>query len=153
LTRTTGKAVRDMPLFLAEPPAVYAVRPPLVVDCSVLSAVLFEEPMRDDALRQMVGRTLHAPTLLDHELANVAIKKQRQNWPADSIDLALSDYAQQEIALHRVDIAAQVALAQRYGLSAYDAAYLWLAAELKAPLATFDQKLGTAAQQHLSTLE
>ena len=27
-------------------------------------------------------------------------------------------------------------------LSAYDAAYLWLAAELKAPLATFDRKLG-----------
>ena len=54
--------------------------------------------------------------------------------------------------LHRVDIAAQVALAQRYGLSAYDAAYLWLAAELKAPLATYDQKLGAAARLHLASL-
>ena len=153
MTRTKGNALRNVPLFLAEPPAVYAVRPPLVVDCSVLSAVLFEEPMRDDALRQVAGRTLHAPTLLDHEIANVAIRKQRHGWPADSIDLALSDYAQQEIALHRVDIAAQLALAQRYSLSAHDAAYLWLAAELKAPLATFDEKLGTAVQQHFSTLD
>jgi predicted nucleic acid-binding protein len=152
LTRAAGKA-RNVPLFIAEPPAIYAVRPPLVVDCSVLSAVLFQEPMRDDALRQAGGRTLHAPTLLDHELANVAIKKRRHGWPADSVDLALSNYVQLEIALHRVDIAAQVALAQRYGLSAYDAAYLWLAAELKAPLATFDQKLGTAVQQHFGTLE
>ena len=38
-------------------------------------------------------------------------------------------------------------------LSAYDAAYLWLAAELKAPLATFDAKLGKAAQRHLGQLE
>ena len=30
---------------------------------------------------------------------------------------------------------------------------LWLAAEMKAPLATFDRRLGVAAQRHLSTLE
>jgi predicted nucleic acid-binding protein len=40
----------------------------------------------------------------------------------------------------------------RYKLSGYDAAYLWLAAELKAPLATFDKKLAAAAQAHLSSL-
>ncbi len=43
-------------------------------------------------------------------------------------------------------------LATRYNLSAYDAAYLWLAAKLKAPLATFDAKLGEAARAHLASL-
>ena len=146
-------APRALPLYVAEPPASYLVRPPLVVDCSVLSAVLFEEPMRDEALRQLVGRAMHAPSLLDHEIANVATKKQLQSWPSDSIDMALADYAEHDIALHRVDVQAQVALAIRYGLSAYDAAYLWLAAELKAPLVTFDHKLAVAARAHLGSIE
>ena len=53
-----------------------------------------------------------------------------------------------EIDLRRLDAEAVAALAQRYNLSAYDAAYLWLAAELKAPLATFDTTLGEAAKAH-----
>ena len=35
-------------------------------------------------------------------------------------------------------------------LTAYDAAYLLLAATLQAPLLTFDQRLSQAAQRHLS---
>ena len=50
-------------LFLAEPPAAYLTRPPLVVvvDRSVLCALLSLEPMRDEALRQLTGHTLRAP--------------------------------------------------------------------------------------------
>jgi len=138
--------------FVAEPPATYLMRPPMVVDCSAISAILFDEPERDEALARLVGRRLHAPSLIDHEIVSVALKKRRQDWPADSLALALTDYVAYDIELHPVDLAAQYELAARYQLSAYDAAYLWLAAELKAPLATFDQRLATAAQAHLSTL-
>lgn len=140
------------PLFLAEPPAAYRTRPPMVVDCSALSAVLFDETTRDEALARLVGCSLHAPNLLDHEIVSVALKKRRQDWPADSLALALADYAAYDIELHAVDPNAQYQLAARYDLSAYDSAYLWLAAKLKAPLATFDRKLATAAQAHLSAL-
>ena len=140
-------------LFVAEPPALYLARPALVVDCSVLSAVLFEESMRDEALQRLAGRTLHAPTLIEHEIASVAMKKLAQGWPVKSVQAALADFATHALELHRSDVVAQVELAQRYKLSAYDAAYLWLAAELKAPLATFDAKLGKAAQRHLGALE
>ena len=44
------------------------------------------------------------------------------------------------------------ALATQYRLTAYDAAYLWLAVQLNAPLATFDKKLGEAAQTCLGAL-
>lgn len=140
-------------LYLAEPPAAYLVRPAMVVDCSVLSAVLFEEPLRDEALQRLAGRALHAPTLIDYEIASVALKKRLQGWPTESMALALADYMAQAIELHRSDVPAQCELARRYDLSTYDAAYLWLAAALKAPLATFDRRLGEAAQRHLSALE
>ena len=139
-------------LYVAEPPAAYLMSPPLVVDCSVLSAALFEEETRDQAIDRMTGKALHAPFLLDHEMISVALKKARLGWPQAAIDLALSDYAQQDIELHRTAVRAQHQLALRYKLSSYDAAYLWLAAELKAPLATFDEQLAAAAQTHLAGL-
>jgi predicted nucleic acid-binding protein len=137
---------------VAEPPAAYRLRPPMVVDCSAIAAILFDEPARDAALARLAGHALHAPNLLDHEIVSVALKKGRQSWPADSLALALAGYAGYAIDLHPVDPGAQYELAARYQLSAHDAAYLWLAAELKAPLATFDGQLAAAAQAHLSAL-
>lgn len=138
--------------FIAEPGAQYLILPPLVVDCSVLCAAIFEEETRDAAIGRLVGRTLHAPYLIEHELVSVALKKKRLGWDPEAIALALADHAQLKIALHGTDVQVQHALAERYKLSAYDAAYLWLAAELKAPLATFDEKLAKAASVHLASL-
>jgi len=42
------------------------------------------------------------------------------------------------------------AVAERHGLTSYDAAYLCVAEQLAAPLATFDERLGEAARVHLS---
>ena len=145
---TTKAAPRT--IYVAEPPPAYLGRPPLVVDCSVLVAVLFQEPMREEAVCSMAGRSLHAPSLLDSEIANVAVKKSRGGLPQALIGDALDKYVQHAIELHRPDVAAQYALAIRYGLSAYDAAYLWLAGALQAPLVTFDAKLGQAARAYLA---
>ncbi len=125
----------------------------MVVDCSVLSAALFQEETRDDALQLLAGKALHAPALLDYEIVSVAVKKTRAGWPEAVITRALADYFDQALDLHRPDGQAQYALAVRYQLSAYDAAYLWLAGELRAPLATFDAKLAAAARTHLGALD
>jgi predicted nucleic acid-binding protein len=124
----------------------------MVVDCSAICGILFDEPWRADAMARISGKTLYAPCLLDHEVISVALKKQSQQWSRESVTTALEDYVQYEIELRETDLAAQLDLALRYKLSSYDAAYLWLAAELKAPLATFDEKLGRAAQAHLASL-
>lgn len=139
-------------LHIAEPPAAYLVRPPIVVDCSVICGILFDEPWRTEAMSRIAGRTLYAPYLLDHEVVSVTLKKERQNWSRESTAAALEDYGQYQIELRDTNAAQQFDLALRYKLSAYDAAYLWLAAELKAPLATFDAKLAKAASAHLSSL-
>ena len=141
------------PIYIAEPPAHYRARPPMVVDSSLMCALLFDEPERDNALAQLAGRQLLAPQLLDHEIVNVAVKKHRRGLPIAVVEQGLQDYLEQDVELFQTDVMAQFALAERYALSAYDAAYLWLAAEFKTPLATFDARLADAARRHLGALD
>lgn len=136
--------------YVAEPPPASLTRLPMVTDCSVLAAMIFGEPSRDEALRLISGRSLHAPYLLDHEIVSIASKKQAQGTRADVIEHAVASYLEQHVTLHRTDVAEQLALTRQYALSAYDAAYLWLAVELKAPLITFDRRLADAARKHLA---
>jgi len=63
---------------------------------------------------------------------------------------ALIDLAELRLTRCAVDPAAQFGLAQRLNLTAYDAAYLQLALDLGAPLATFDRRLGLAAGKALA---
>jgi predicted nucleic acid-binding protein len=138
-------------LFLAEPPQHYLVRPPLVLDCSTLAGLIFEEDWQAQALQKIEGRSLKAPYLLNVEITSVALKKHRRGGPDIAIS-GLARYASMDIDLFDVSTIDVFELAKRYQLSAYDAACLWLAAELTCPLATFDEKLATAAQAHLSSL-
>jgi len=148
-TGTSGARV----LYVAEPAAAWLQRPPVVADCSVVAALVFAESACDQAAALLSHKAVHAPALLPFELASVACKKQRTGIDAARVAGALRDFAEQRIALHEVPPDAMAELALRYDLSAYDCAYLWLAAELKAPLATFDKKLGNAAKRHLGQLE
>ena len=140
-------------LLVAEPLAVWRVRPPVVVDCSALAAWLFQEPEMDQASALLSGKTLHAPNLLPYEIVNVACKKVKAGANAEHIMTLLDDFAAQQLDWHAPPPQQVLALANRWSLTAYDAAYLWLAAELKAPLITFDKRLAQAAQQHLDALE
>jgi predicted nucleic acid-binding protein len=136
-------------LLVAEPAGQYARLPPLVVDCSVLVAVLFDEAQRDAAALAMAGKALFAPDLLDHEIVSVALKKSAAGQTALA-DQALADLQAIRLTRCSINVADQFYLAERTGLTAYDAAYLQLALELRAPLATFDKTLGQAAQKVLA---
>lgn len=138
-------------LYVAEPPAAWLERPPVVVDCSVVAALLFDEPDGDEAATRLLDRVVHAPGLLPYEIANVARSKARAGADPAWIAEALAEFAELRIALHGADPAAMAALADRYDLTAYDAAYLHLAESLGAPLATFDRKLAQAAGRHLGS--
>lgn len=139
----------DSPLIVAEPRGAYARRPPLVADCSVLAAVLFDEPERESAVLALSGKALFAPDLIDHELASVALTKARAGL-VEVAEQGLSDLSRLAITRKRIDPVLQWAAARAHDLTAYDAAYLRLAIELQAPLATFDQRLGQRASRVLS---
>lgn len=139
----------DSRLIVAEPAGVYARRPPLVADCSVLAAVLFDEPERESATAALSGKALFAPDLIDHEMASVALKKARAGL-LEVAEQGLSDLSRLILSRKRIDPVQQWAVARAHDLTAYDAAYLQLAMQLQAPLATFDQWLGQKANQVLS---
>ena len=137
-------------LHVAEPPVAYARRPRIVADATVLAAVLFGEDEQREAVALLRGRALVAPHLVDYEITNVALNKLRRGrLPLDSVSASLDAVRTRNRAACN-DLAAVLALAQRYRLTAYDAAYLWLAEQLEAPLATFDTALARAAQDHLA---
>lgn len=138
-------------LHIAEPRGAYARRPPLVTDASVIAAALFDESGCAEATALLQGRALHAPHLLDHEIASVGLKKmRREGVPAEVVAAALRAYMRLPIERHAVDAEAVVAIGHRYGLTAYDAAYLFVAEQLAAPLATLDETLAVAARAHLA---
>ena len=145
------KEARPATLYIAEPAADYANRPRLVVDATVVAAHLFGERDAPLARASMPARALHAPPLIDCELASVAVgKERREGWSAGAVREALGFFAELAVDRREVDAVEVVDLAQRYALSACDAAYLWLADKLDAPLATFSAKLAEAAQRHLA---
>lgn len=137
-------------LHVAEPPARYEVPAPAVVDASLIAAVLFAEPEQHAAARRMMRVRPVAPGLLVYELANVAANKLRRGEAEAVVRHSLAAVDTLGIELHAVAAALAFEVAARYGLTAYDAAYLALAAQLRCPLLTFDTRLAAAARRHLS---
>lgn len=122
----------------------------LVVDASALAAVAFQEPEAQTMRDRLEGQSLAAPRLLAYELANVAVTKlRRPPRHAATIQTGLTAVLSDDFAIYwsDVDYAAVVALAQRTALTAYHAAYLWLARHLDAELVTLDAELARAERR------
>jgi predicted nucleic acid-binding protein len=116
-----------------------------VVDASAIASILFEEPEGQAMATLLTGNRLAAPTILDYEIGNIALKKSRRH-PAlrDAIIAAYDLYLTLPIDLVAVDRADVLALADRTALTFYDASYLWLAHNLNAELVTLDRRLQAA---------
>jgi predicted nucleic acid-binding protein len=144
-------AAHSRRLRIAEPRGAYSTRPPLVADASVMAAALFGESGDIEAIALLHGRALHAPHLLDFEIASVGLKKlARDRVARDAVAAALRAYGQLAIERHSVNVESMLSVAERYRLTAYDAAYLCVAGSIGAPLATLDAKLADAARAHLA---
>jgi len=119
----------------------------IVVDASALLEVLLRTPAAKVVEARLfgLGVTLHAPHLLDVEVAQVV----RRFAAKGEIDAArgravLDDLA--DLPLHRYphDILLPRIWDLRASVTAYDAAYIALAEALNAPLVTRDQRLAVA---------
>ncbi|HEX4170950.1 MAG TPA: type II toxin-antitoxin system VapC family toxin [Acetobacteraceae bacterium] len=119
-----------------------------VIDASALAAVIFDEIGAEAVVERVGDRVLVAPTLIDFELVNACISKMRRN-PLDR-GLLLQAYGKRwsmMIETVEIDHTAVLALAQRTGLTGYDASYLHLAMTLETELVTLDRQLAAAAEK------
>jgi predicted nucleic acid-binding protein len=108
-----------------------------VVDASALGALLFGEPEGAAVARRLREASLLAPALLPFEVASVCLKKMRRHPDRrDALMLAFGMLDQMEVDLALVDHGEVLSLAERSGLTAYDASYLWLARRTGSELVT-----------------
>lgn len=119
----------------------------IVVDASAVLEVLLQTPLSDSLSRRLFDRheTLHAPHLLDLEVAQVLRRYcSRGDLPASRGLEAISDLADLPVTRYPHEPFLQRIWELRTNVTAYDAAYIALAEALEAPLITCDRALASA---------
>ena len=115
-----------------------------VVDASALAALLFGESEGAAIAERLQGAGLIAPAL-PFEIANTCVKKiRRQPDRRDALLAAFGMLERMEVGIVEVDHGEVLNLAERSGLTAYDASYLWLARRMRSELVTLDRRLAAA---------
>ena len=116
----------------------------IVIDTSALIEVLLNTPASAKVTDRLFGRadTLHAPHLLDLEVAQVLRRYTLAGeMSVERSEQALEDLADLPLNRYPHDIFLGRIWSLRRNLTAYDAAYLALAEALDAPLITRDAAL------------
>jgi predicted nucleic acid-binding protein len=130
----------------------------LVVDASAMVAVLRSEPERDDITEVLsnakrAGSTLLAPSGLWLEMVNTLIRRYR--WTSEAVMAALQTvdcHGIKEVVITRPMLLLTLDLAERFGLTSYDASYLAVAISSDARLLTLDGDLAYAAWDRAVTI-
>ena len=123
----------------------------IVVDASAMLEVLLRTPAAKAVEKWLFDprQTLHAPHLLDIEVAQV-IRRYSANGEIDSERgrASLADLADFPLQRYPHDFLLPRIWDLQNNLTAYDAAYVALAEVLDAPLLTRDRRLAAAAGHH-----
>lgn len=127
----------------------------IVLDASAVVDWLLQTPAGQRIEQRIYARndTLHTVYLLDVEFAQVLRRLVREGTLArQRAEEAIEDLIAVRVAPYAPGLLLNRIWQLRQNLSAYDAAYVALAEELKAPLITRDQKIA-AAPGHKATVE
>jgi len=123
----------------------------IVIDASALLEVLLNTSAGSVVARRLFteNETLHAPHLLDVEIAQVLRRYAMTGELTPTRGLqALEDLADWPLTRYPHDLLLPRMWELRHNVTAYDAAYIALAEALAAPLLTRDARLASAAGHH-----
>ena len=128
--------------------------PSLVIDASVALALIMPDEAKpvDVTIGRLRTDDAVVPAIWWLEVSNTLLQaERRKRIDAQFVRQALADLGGYRIATETADdelvLPEIVALARRYGLTTYDAAYLELALRHGVPLASFDSGLRSAAKR------
>lgn len=119
----------------------------VVVDTSVILAVVLNEPSKAELIRLTTGAELLAPASLPWEIGNaLSAMLKRKRLTVEEAQQALLEY--QKIPVRLIDIALDEAVlfAAQASIYAYDAYVVVCARTQSLPLITLDNGLKAAAQ-------
>ena len=120
----------------------------IVVDASVLIAVIADEAEKERLVDATAGAELLAPSSVHWEIGNAlsALLKRKRVTIEEALQ-AIEIYQQIPISFVEVELAESMKLANELGLYAYDAYLLRCAAKYRSPLLTLDAGLIQAAKK------
>lgn len=127
----------------------------IVIDASAVLEIILRTDKADRLMdRALEGsQRLHAPHLLDVEVANVIRRLMlRKETTLDRADEAIDDFGKIVIERHSHQTLLPRIWQLRDAMTAYDGAYVALAEALGAPLLTCDGRLARAHGHH-ATIE
>ena len=120
----------------------------LVVDTSVLVAVLVSEPERITIIKQTESFDLIAPGSVHWEIGNaLAAMLKRKRVTLDEVKAALLAYEKIPIRFRDIDMDLAMSIAYEHDLYAYDAYIIACAHETRCALISLDKNLLSVARK------
>lgn len=117
----------------------------IVIESSAMVDALVDEPVNPELLALLADEELHAPALLDFEVAS-ALRGHALGGKLDQVrlDQAIEDFSAFRIQRHQMTDLLGHVLDLRDNFTVHDATYVILAQALEAPLVTADAKMNEA---------
>ena len=127
----------------------------IVVDTSVIIAVLTNEKNKNKLIKATRGKELTAPIALHWEIGNAfSAMLKRKRITLDLAKQAIGYYSQIPIKLQEISLSKSIEIANAFSIYAYDAYFLECARVNNASLISLDDKLVLAAKKmNLSVIE
>jgi predicted nucleic acid-binding protein len=117
----------------------------IVIESSAMVDALVDEPANPDLLAILADNELHAPSLIDYEVASALRGHALGGKLGDErLDDAIEDFRALTIERYPLSAMIREVLDLKDNFTVYDAAYVVLAQALETPLVTADAKLTQA---------
>ena len=120
----------------------------IVIDTSVVMAVLLNENKRDNILNVTYGAELYAPLIMQAEIGNAVSSLMKQGLITLEQGSKLVNSASNiPISNYEIDILTALELCYKYKIYAYDAYFLVLCKRMNFPLLTLDKGMRSIAEK------